>query len=234
MDHTINVNGEKLDIREGRLLDLTYPTPLRFEGHLHAPSAWMENKNALGLLDKSVCHVEVSEDAGTLKFVIDHRNEFKDTITGKLVKSKVIETFGINSESKKYSDKELARLFRQNAFYFKDQDVNKQICLQLSRFSAKVEKNIEKNDDRNGNKKELFEQTVEHSVDKTFIMVCPMFNGYPDVHFEVSILCEATTTGCSFYLESVDLFRLEEEIKRSILHAEIERFEAFGCAIITK
>jgi len=234
MEYQVNALGEKLDLREGKLLDLKHPTPLKFDGHLHAPSAWMKNKNSLGLLDKNVCHVEVNEDAGTLAFIIDHRDEFKDIITGKLVKSKVIESFGINSESKKYSDKELARLFRQNAFYFADQDVNKQICLQLSKFSAKVEKVIEKNDDRNGNKKELFEQTVEHSVDKTFIMVCPMFNGYPDVHFEVAILCEATTVGCSFYLESVDLFRLEEETKRKILQNEIELFEEFGCAIITK
>lgn len=219
--------------REGKAVEIKSPVPLRFNGHLQAPADWMENRNALELLEKKNCHVETDENDLSVRFVIDYRDEYRDIITGKLVRHKIIDEFKING-AETYTDKSLAKFFRQNAFYFENKELNKKIVETLMTFSAQVDRNMKNEQDLQGKKKLAYEQTVKTNVPASFVMKAPLFAGYEDKTFEVFICADCTSVDVKFNLESVDLFRMFEEEARKLIDEQVKRFEPFGCAVISK
>ena len=228
----INATGAtELIIREGQALPLAEPTPVVFSGLLHAPRMFFESRRAL--LKKTDCHLIVDNHEGSIVFCVDEKSKYKDTIKGKLSGSKIIEEFTINKEEM-YTDKELAKLFKMNAYYFADNAVHAQILKSLLLFTAKVDKEIENNKDPKGNYKKLIEATVVHNVPDKFIMKAPLFEGYPPVEFTVFICSEASTNSVEFYLESPDLYRMQEENKRALIKEELVPFVEFGCPILHK
>jgi hypothetical protein len=218
-------------IREGQAKPIKDPEKINFTGHLFAPADFMENRKTL--LKKDDCHLIVDNAAGSLSFLIDERCPHRHILNGVLKKANVISLFGINGE-KFYSDKELAKFLRNNIFYFCDAAVHAKIIKSLMNFGAKITTVIENNSNNRGNVKQLFEQAVKSDVPESFNMKAPIFEGYPDLVFEVLIGAEADSAGVRFFLESPTLFKLEEEFKRQLLGVEVKRFEEFGCAILNK
>jgi hypothetical protein len=183
------------------------------------------------LLNKDTCHLIVNKAEGKIAFVVEERDTFRNIITGKLKKSRVLDSFDINGTSL-YGDKELAKFFRRTRFYFADPSVNDKIVAALMNFKAKVDAEIEKKADTKGNMKYLYERTVESNVPDTFILNVPIFEGYSPVKIEVVIGAEANSSEVKFYLESAILFELEEKEKEFILEDNIRHFREFGCAIL--
>lgn len=227
----ITTTEKELIIREGEALPLQEPEQINFSGVLFSPADFMENRKHL--LNNDNCHVIIDEKAGSLLFIIDEKNHYRDSISGALRKSSVIALFGIN-EAKFYSDKELAKFFRKAEYYFVDSDVHKKIVAELMKFKARIDKVIENNQDNRGNIKLQFEQTVESNIPESFVMKAPLFDGYEPIEFTVLIGAEADTTGVKFFLESPELFKIEEEEKRKLIQKEVDRFKDFGCAILYK
>jgi hypothetical protein len=221
----------EITIREGQALPLKDPERIIFSGHLFTPGDFMENRRKL--LDNENCHLRIDTNAGQVEFYMEEKSAFRNVITGTLKKSSVIALFGINIE-KYYGDKELAKFFRRTEYYFTDSDIHKKIVKELMSFKAKVDVQIEKSQDNRGNTKQLYERLVESNIPESFVMKAPLFDGYEPIEFTVLISAEADTTGVKFYLESPELFKLEEEEKRRLIDKEVERFTDFGCAILSK
>lgn len=227
----ITTTDKELVIRDGKALELHEPQKINFTGVLFAPADFMENRRKL--LDATKAHLIVDEKAGKIFFTIDEKNFYKDIFSGELRESSVITLFGINKE-KFYGDKEMAKFFRKTEYYFSNGDVHKKIVSELMKFKAKVDVQIEKNADNRGNVKNLYERAVESNIPESFVMKAPLFDGYDPIEFTVLIGAEADTTGVKFFLESPELFKLEEEEKRSLINNEVARFKEFGCAILYK
>jgi hypothetical protein len=220
----------ELVLREGEALDQKEPKHIDFVGVLLAPADYMENR--LKQLAPENCHLLINRNAGEITFIMDEKNPYRDCIKGTLKKSAIIDIFGINKE-KFYSDKELAKFFRKSEFYFSDTAKHSEIIKALMNFSAKVTTVIEKNADNRGNVKQLLDKSVEQTIPESFTMKCPIFEGYPDLEFEVLIGAEATSSDVKFYLESPSLFKLEEEYKRELIQKEVDRFtKVFNCPIL--
>lgn len=205
------------------------PQKISVSGVLHAPSSFLKSRR--DQLDPKKCFVKVDVNKGTLEFFIDAKSPFSDYIKGSLTKSKVIEEFGINGV-KTYFDKDLAKFFRKTAYYFVDKSENEAAIKALMNFSATVNTIIENNQDNRGNVKKILEKSVNSQVPERFYMKAPIFEGFETLEFEVLIGAEASSDSVKFFLESPELFTLEESFKRQLLDKEVERFEEFGCAIL--
>ncbi len=222
-----------VELRTGDAAVIDKPVPVKFSGHLHAPREFMLNKHGLGLLDNKVSHLEIDEEKGSVTFYVDSREKYSDVITGSLTEARILGTFNINKQQK-FTDKELAKLFKMNQFYFESKELNMKLVASLMNFSAKVVKIIEDNKDNRGNERKVYDSQVETTIEKEFVMKAPIFNGYPDENFLVHICYESSSSGVAFWLESVDLYQKVEEVKRKILDEEIKHFKEYGCAIVSK
>jgi hypothetical protein len=228
---SIQTTEKEIIVREGHALPLHEPEKIEFLGVLFAPADFMENRTKQ--IDPKNCHLIVDEKSGAIEFFIDEKNFFRDIIKGQLRKSSIISLFGIN-EAKYYGDKELAKFFRKAEYYFVNSDEHKKIVSELMKFKAKVDSVIEKEQDNRGNIKNIYERTVQSNIPESFVMKAPLFDGYPSIEFTVLIGAEADTTGVKFFLESPELFKIEEEEKRKLIRKEVDRFKKFGCAILYK
>lgn len=205
------------------------PKPINISGVLHAPSSFL--KARIENLDPINCFVKVDMNRGFIEFFIDAKNPYSDYIKGSLTRAKIVDDFGVNG-SKTYLDKDLAKWFRKAAYYFADRSENEAAIRALMNFSATVSTVIENNQDNRGNVKKLLEKSVNSQVPERFTMKAPIFEGFEPLEFEVLIGAEATSENVKFFLESPELFTLEESYKRQLIDAEIEHFEEFGCAIL--
>lgn len=221
---------QEIVIREGEALPLKEPRRVIVNGVLHAPSSFMQNRKELLAVTRS--HLIVCEKQGTLKFVTLEDDAYGNEISGSLKPAGIIEEFGINDTRKFYADKELAKFFRKMEYFFQDKAEHKKIIASLMAFQAKITTAIENTKDTKGNAKSVFEKTVEKEVPDSFVMTAPIFEGYPAITFNVDICAEATSQSVSFYLESAELFMLEEEYKKKLLEEEVQKFRDFGCAIM--
>jgi hypothetical protein len=234
----IKVNIEKVDgakdvvIRTGAIEEVEKPLPVVFVGVLSAPGDFLANRKEL--LNKDVCRLEVAFKEAHLKFFSDEKSKYRDTVEGKLTKSWLIDYFGINVETKKYTDKALAKFLRKASYYFPDQGDLSNLINALMKFEARVTQVFENNKDLKGNAKVMYEKTVEHAIPPQISVTLPIFEGYPEETFRLDIGAEATSSGVDFFFESAELFSLEETRKREILNAEIKKFQDFGCAILNK
>jgi hypothetical protein len=193
----------------------------------------MENRFAYSLIDPKNCNLVADVKEGKLCFTVNDKDHYSDSYKGELKRAAILSEFGINEEKFK-GDKELAKFFRKMEFYFVDSAANKHIVDKLMKFKAKVEAKIEKEKDLKGNFRLLYENTVETEIPDSFVMKAPLFEGYEPIEFTVLIGAEADTQGVKFFLESNELFKLEEEEKRRLIGIEVERFKKFGCAILHK
>lgn len=233
----VKVNIEKVDgneviIRTGGIVEEVKPIPVVFAGVLSAPGDFLTNR--IEQLDKSKCRLEVNFNDAHLKFISDEKNVHRDIVEGKLTESKLLKIFGINEVNVKYSDKSLAKFLRKASFYFPDQEDLAKLINALMKFEAKVTAVFENNKDLKGNAKSMYEKTVEHAIPPAISVRLPLFEGYPEEVFRLDIGAEATSSGVEFFFESAELFAMQEQRKRTILSAEIKKFEDFGCAILYK
>lgn len=226
---TIENGVKEVIIRRGETIDPKDPIALKVDGLLRNPFQYLDARRHL--LDKDKCHLIVNNHEGSLKFVIDERDTFRNVIGGKLTASRALDQFYING-TKFWSDKELAKFFRRTKIYFADPAINANIIASLMKFEAKVNAVIEKNADMRGNMKTLFERTVESNVPESFIINVPVFEGYPATKFEVFIGAEANSSEVKFFLESPVLYEIIEKEKDAILNDNIQHFENFRCAIL--
>lgn len=228
MDNKIEVTamGSDLTIREGVALSVHHPSNLSIKGTIDAPSRFFQKKKTN--YDWTRGHVIVNEM--TIELIWgEHENHGGLKVIGVLEEDPALKAFGINTH-KKYHQKELATMIKMNRIYFADRDDNRKIVSSIERLKIRVTQEIENGNDFKGNKKQLFEQNVQHELLLQFTLVIPIFKGQPEKSFLIEINFEITDGNTVFWLESVDLKELAEQERRSIMVKEIEKLE--GLTII--
>lgn len=218
-------------ILSGKAEPEEHPISIDFSGILSAPGDFLTNRK--GELDPSQCRLEVDFHDSTLVFFSNEKSKYRDRVSGKLKKSRALETFSINGPGK-WDDKKLAKLLRTTAFYFPDQEALKKLHDALMKFEAKVQMKFENSKDLKGNAKVVYEKTVELEIPNTINIKLPIFEGYEEKVIKIEVGAEATSSGVDFFLESQELSKLEEEFKRQIIEAEITKFKEFNCAVLQK
>lgn len=238
MENNIKVvvekDGNEVTIRTGAAAPINEPVSMNFTGFLYSPGDYMENKKLSTLIDPKDCRLEVDYENMSVTFLVNARDKFRDQISGKLIPSKIIKDLGVNVEKRYYGDKELAKLLRRNAMYFGDQSAGNSLIMRLNIFEAKITTIIENKDDLKGNTKKLIEKSIENELPDFFVLNLPVFEGADPQPIKVHLLADTSGSGVMFYLDSPELYILEQTESKKLIEIEIKRFEEFGCAIIRK
>lgn len=228
----VETKDNEVVVRTGAAAPLHEPISMNFTGFLYSPGDYMKNKK--GLVEANDCRLEVDYENMSLTFLVNARDKFRDQISGKLVPSKIIQSLGVNVENRFYGDKQLAKLLRRNAMYFGDQSAGSSLIHRLMNFEAKITTNIIAKDDLKGNTKKAIEKAIENELPDFFVLDLPVFEGAEPQPIKIYLLADTSGNGVLLYLDSPDLYILEQTESKRLIDLEIKRFEEFGCAIIRK
>lgn len=176
---------QELVIREGEALPVLQPQQINIVGQINSPYNWLKGKYQEINFLKS--HIIVDEDAKTIMLVIDDKNQLFDCITGKLITNPDLDVFGINTTTE-FEPEDLAQIIRMNKFLFKERTAAMKLHTELRKFNGKIRTEIEKQDSDQGNKKFLWDQTVEHNAPKEFTLYAPILKGGDAVEIHVDFV----------------------------------------------
>lgn len=217
-------------IRHGAAALLREPRQLAYTGRLDSPRKFLEPKKAL--YQPTQATVFINGTAGSLRLVLDEKNELFDGVTGALEIAPELAQFRVNSDQK-YSVTELVKFLKRTRFFFGDKDAHTSLLASLMKFSATVQTKVEQHQSSSGNSKNNLEREV-HGIEwnREFVLHTPIFKGYPAKSFRVEIGIDPTDASVKLYLESAELFELEQTYKAELLTEEAGYFDNWGCSVI--
>lgn len=222
---------QEITIREGKSIDVKDPVKITLSGILNSPAKFLAAKKET--FEAINCHAIVDHSKLSIVFIANEKDFYRTEVTGSLKPAKILDPFKINAEGK-FKEKELAKILRRHPFLFdvKIKDQYDKLIASLLNFSAVVTTTIESNNDQRGNMKNLLEKSVEQRIPESIKFTAPIFEGEESLTFEVFICCEATSNAVEFYLDSPELYLLQESERKKLLGAQASIFEEFGCAVI--
>ena len=140
--------------------------------------------------------LDVDRDNTLIRLSVNqHESVITDRYVSKLVLSKQIQEFGINT-GKNWTPFELANFIKMNRIYFDSKAKAMELVSLLRNFKAKVDKDIENADDTRGNKKVLLQQTVDSNIPDSFKITIPIFKGVDHQTVEIEIMIDASDFSC--------------------------------------
>lgn len=250
-DFKFNVSEtDSLVIREGQAKPINKVLGIEFSGALHAPLNFIKGK--LKAMDEDVLQYSTSggnldnlyvperstlyadRDEGTLKLVLNEKNEYRDIVKGSLLESKDLADFEINS-GRKFTQQALISVLKKNKIRFTDAGLHSEIVANLYNFSGTVKKTFEKSEDiKSGRKVDYVQFEADHNMKAPEIKLTGrLFKGYDAVTFNVSVNIDVTDGDVRFYFESEELYALQEEIKDKAIDEQIEGFSVtFACSVV--
>ncbi|RFP65909.1 hypothetical protein D0N36_06815 [Hymenobacter lapidiphilus] len=225
----INAPGETI-IRHGQAAPIREPRQLAYTGRLDSPRQFLQPK--VELYDFKQATVFINQTSGTLKLVLAEKSELFDSVTGSLELAPELAQFKINTDQK-YTVSELVKFLKRTRFFFSDKDSHAVLLSSLMNFSAKVQTKIEQQQSTNGSSKNNLEREV-HGIEwnREFVLTTPIFKGYPAKSFRVEIGIDPTDASVKLYLESAELFELEQQYRAELLAEEAAYFEQWGCSVL--
>ena len=179
----LTVNGEKLEVREGKALELFNPEIVKINGVLNTPLKYIEKR--VNTLNQLRCHILVDRDKMSISLVINEKDHFGDIIRGTLELSPDFERFGINTGEYR-TTLEMAEFIKMNRAFFENRSEAMNLVYQLRKFKAKVDKEVEAEYQPNkGDKRVLIQQVVDSNIPESFNVLLPLFKGYSKQNIEV-------------------------------------------------
>lgn len=129
-------------------------------------------KYSIDDLTMSLFYAQTSRHPYTIKSKVELNPDLKD--------------FGINS-GKRYSTFDLADFFKMNRHLFQSKATAMELVSLLKNFKAKVDRDIENSSNDRGNRKVLLNQTIDSNIPESFILLLPIFKGYPAAEITIEI-----------------------------------------------
>lgn len=231
----ININNENdhqfVTLYEGTAPIVREPKIIDKTGNIDAPFRWLEKRSQF--IVEANAHIVVNREELKIELVLEDKDFYGDTITGKADYHPAIKKFAINKPEYR-TTQEMAHLFKMNRSYFENKSQAMDLVNELLNFRAKITSEIEKLDDKRGNKRELQDQTVNSNIPKNFNLCIPIFKGGEKKSFEVEIYIKSDDLTCC--LISPQANDLIEDMSDAIIDKELTRISELcpGIAIIEK
>ena len=185
-----NYTGEKPIVvvyREGlagKELDQKAPETINITGVLSTPLDWLEKR--VDTIDQKTAFILVERDKNAITLTINESDNYtKGTIAGTAELSELFKAFGINSPNAGWTPAKLGQFIRLNRAAFDDKEECMKLVSALKNFSAKAKSEIEKQHDPSGSRAEVYRQTVESNLPKSFNISIPIFKGPEKTTFAV-------------------------------------------------
>jgi hypothetical protein len=227
----ITTDNNEIIIRQGKTIDPKEPVNINISGTLSAPAKFIDTKK--DQFDPKTCNLQVDKKKLTITFYGNERSFDRTIVSGSLKPAKILEVFNINGE-KKFTNRDMAKILRRHPFLFEDKikDQYNKLIAALLNFTAKIETTIQDNQDQRGNLKMLLEKQVSQYLPESIKFHAPIFEGEECLDFTVYICCEATSSTVEFYLDSPELYQLEESEAKRLLGEQSKVFADWGCSVI--
>ena len=190
---TINIEhytGDKpieVVYREGRassVLDTKAPESISVCGVLSTPLDWLEKR--VDTIDQKKANILVEREKMTITLTVNESDHYtKNTISGTAELSEVFKKFGINDPNAGWVPAKLGQFIRLNRAAFEDKEQCMKLVSALKNFKANAQSQIEKQHDPSGSRAEVYRQTVESNLPKSFTVKIPIFKGPEKTTFDV-------------------------------------------------
>ncbi len=185
-----NYTGEKpivVVLREGsasKELDQKAPEKINIAGVLSTPLDWLEKR--VNTISHTEACVFVDRENYKITLVINETNPYlRGEIVGKAELSELFQNFGINNPQVGWTPAKLGQFIRLNRAAFEDKEVCMKLVSALKNFKANAQSQIEKQHDPSGSRAEVYRQTVESNLPKSFTVNIPIFKGPEKTTFDV-------------------------------------------------
>jgi hypothetical protein len=204
-----------------------YRKPLHLSGTLAAPYDFYRHRlKKHGKHDVRTAHLLIDKAVGMMVLVVDE-DDLKSiprcTVTGLLEANPDLTAMGIN-DNRTWNVKELMQHLKFNRAMFTERGRCMDIVSNLMNFTLNVDKEIKNHDDLRGNVLVSIEQKIRQQINLDFDVTCPVFKGTPNQTFGVTVGVTVTSTGCEFWLESVDLRELQQRARATAIDDEVAKF----------
>lgn len=226
----VHVAGQDVNFRTGSALTPREPRTIVINGTIDAPFQYI--KDRLKEYDPKASVVLVDTNKGEITLQLAETNYYGPIIKGQLTIHPDLAELKINQEHL-FTPKDLIRLLKRFKFYFKEPGEHRTFIESLSNFTADVNTKIKAAKDQKGNSIASVERTVANSVSiPRFVLDIPIFKGVPRSVFGVEIWVDATDADLSYYLESIDLFQLQQTEKELYLTNRAKEFKEAGYSVV--
>lgn len=226
----VHVAGQDVNFRTGAALTPREPRVINIFGTIEAPFQYIKDRQGEYYPKKSVVLVDTNKGEITLN--LSESDYYGPTIKGQLLPHPDLAELKINQEHL-FSPKDLIRLLKRFKFYFKVPGEHKSFIESLTTFTANVNTKIKASKDTKGNTVASVERTVDNSVQlPRFVLDIPIFKGVKRSVFGVEICVDATDADLSYYLESVDLFQLQQTERDLHLSNQVAQFKEAGYSVV--
>lgn len=185
-----NYTGEKpimVVYREGlagKVLDEKAPVSTDVAGVLSTPLDWLEKR--VDTIEQKKAKILVEREKYTITLIVNESDPYhKTTITGTAELSEVFQKFGINDPNAGWVPAKLGQFIRLNRAAFEDKEQCMKLVSALKNFKANAQSQIEKQHDPSGSRAEVYRQTVESNLPKSFTVKIPIFKGSEKTTFAV-------------------------------------------------
>lgn len=185
-----NYTGEKpieVVYREGvagKVLDQKAPEKIEIAGVLSTPLDWLEKR--VDTINQAEAFILVERDKYAITLTINESDPYKKgTITGSAELSELFTKFGINNLNVGWTPAKLGQFIRLNRAAFEDKEICMKLVSALKNFKANAQSQIEKQHDPSGSRAEVYRQTVESNLPKSFTVKIPIFKGPEKTTFDV-------------------------------------------------
>lgn len=220
-------NLKDVVIRTGDAPRILQPQKVEFTGHITSPANYFEQRLAEEKFDCTVSHVEIDKRNLSITLIEDETSEIANRISGKLSIDPDLLAFKISPITQVHdrSKSDFVRFLNLNKRFFSNKEEHKKLINGLAEFAYKREVNGESKDDLKGSFRELYEQKLKASINLSFTLVIPIFDGYEEKKFKVDIIPNITDGSVSFSMDSVEVAEIYHAELEKILGAEEKRFK---------
>ncbi|MNE02794.1 hypothetical protein D3C80_952760 [compost metagenome] len=232
---TLLGDEKEVIIRHGEALELVAPLKNNITGTIDAPGNYWEHFKKSTIVSTTISSdlaiVLVNQEEGYIILKVDPTDSLAAEVKGQLLPAAELDVFSINS-NRLFTRDELIKTLRMNRILFKDKDSHAALINNITKFEAKVRKEIELDNDRRGNSSASVKKEITSDIPLDFSLSLPAFKGQAKLSFFVEICFDITDGGIRFWFESVELKELIDTQREQILNQQIERFD--GLCIIQK
>lgn len=203
----ININVEEgvkiLQILTGEALTPKEPQKITISGVLETPLKWLEKRSAE--IEAKTAHIIVDREKMSITLVIDEKDHYSTTISGKMELHPAFLKLGINSGAYKTAF-DMAELIKMNRSYFENRNYAMELVTLLRNFKAKIDKQVELEHNPNkGDKKVFVAQTVDSNLPSSFNFCIPIFKGTPKAIIECETYFNPDDMTCTLVSSEVNI-----------------------------
>lgn len=184
-----NYTGEKpveVIIRKGEAAKAPNPLPTKepiktnIVGVISTPFDWLEKR--INTIDQKKAHILVNREDMSITLITNEDDEYsKGVVKGTVEFTEVFLKTKINDPKDAWIPDRLGQFLRLNRSLFEDREECMKLVSALKNFTAKANSEVQKQKDPSGSRADVFKQTVESNLPKSFTLSLAIFKGTPKV-----------------------------------------------------